>query len=282
MDAPAMGVPDLSGATVALLEARAAHQVAALMRRYGARPLSAPALAEIPVIEPDAVAALIDQAGRRPLKLALFQTGTGTRVLFDVAREQGIDAALAAIFDRCLIAVRGPKPAAVLRSLGIRIDRSAEAPYTTTELLAAVAGIELENETVLVQRYGETNDALHAGLVTSGANVVEIPVYRWGLPHDLAPLLHLMDELEAGRVDAVVFTSASQVRNLRTVATDAGRAEAVWASLRANRLVSIGPVCSKALRDAGLPVHAEASPPKLGFLVAALRSALRPGADHAP
>ena len=271
---------DLQGATVALLEARAADQVAALMRRYGAVTLSAPALAEIPVIEPEAVQALLEETRRQPPKLAIFQTGTGTRVLFDMAREHGAALALGAVFDRCLVAVRGPKPAAALRSHGIRIDRSAQAPYTTVELLAAVADIAMANQIVLVQRYGETNDALRVGLENAGAAVREIPVYRWALPADLAPLMVLMDELEAGRVDAVVFTSASQLRNLRTVATDAGRFDAVWAALRANRLVSIGPVCSQALRDLGLPVHAEASPPKLGFLVAAVRAALDSSADR--
>lgn len=267
---------DLRGATVALLEARAADQVAALMRRHGAVTLSAPALAEIPVIEPGAVQVLLEETRHQPPKLAIFQTGTGTRVLFDVAREHGAALALGAVFDRCLVAVRGPKPTAALRSNGIRIDRSARSPYTTTELLAAVADIALANEIVLVQRYGETNDALRTGLMAAGATVREIPVYRWALPADLMPLMVLMDELEAARVDAVVFTSASQLRNLRTVATDAGRFDAVWAALRANRLVSIGPVCSQALRESGLPVHAEASPPKLGFLVAAVRAAL----DH--
>lgn len=271
---------DLQGATVALLEARAADQVAALMRRHGAMTLSAPALAEIPVIAPEAVQALLEETRRQPPKLAIFQTGTGTRVLFDMAREHGAALALGAVFDRCLVAVRGPKPAAALRSHGIRIDRSAQAPYTTVELLAAVADIAMANEIVLVQRYGETNDALRVGLENAGAAVREIPVYRWALPADLAPLMVLMDELEAGRVDAVVFTSASQLRNLRTVATDAGRFDAVWAALRANRLVSIGPVCSQALRDLGLPVHAEASPPKLGFLVAAVRAALDSSADR--
>ncbi len=271
---------DLQGATVALLEARAADQVAALMRRHGAVTLSAPALAEIPVIEPEAVQALLEETRRQPPKLAIFQTGTGTRVLFGMAREHGAALALGAVFDRCLVAVRGPKPAAALRSHGIRIDRSAQAPYTTVELLAAVADIAMANQIVLVQRYGETNDALRAGLENAGATVREIPVYRWALPADLAPLMVLMDELEAGRVDAVVFTSASQLRNLRTVATDAGRFETVWEALRASRLVSIGPVCSQALRDLGLPVHAEASPPKLGFLVAAVRAALDSSADR--
>lgn len=271
---------DLQGATVALLEARAADQVVALMRRHGAMTLSAPALAEIPVIAPEAVQALLEETRRQPPKLAIFQTGTGTRVLFDMAREHGAALALGAVFDRCLVAVRGPKPAAALRSHGIRIDRSAQAPYTTVELLAAVADIAMANEIVLVQRYGETNDALRAGLENAGATVREIPVYRWALPADLLPLMVLMDELEAGRVDAVVFTSASQLRNLRTVATDAGRFETVWEALRASRLVSIGPVCSQALRDLGLPVHAEASPPKLGFLVAAVRAALDSSADR--
>jgi uroporphyrinogen-III synthase len=147
-------------------------------------------------------------------------------------------------------------------------------PFTTIELLAAIADVPIDGGTVLVQRYGESNEGLAKALAARGAAAVEIPTYRWALPEDTAPLIDLGERLRAGAIDAVVFTSASQVRNLFTVAGAMAGDDALRAALLRSRLVSIGPVCSDALRAAGLRVDAEARPPKLGFLVAAIEAAI--------
>jgi uroporphyrinogen-III synthase len=74
-------------------------------------------------------------------------------------------------------------------------------------------------------------------------------------------------------VHAVALTNAEQVRNLFAVA-GAGRAERLRAALNRTLVASIGPVASAALRDAGIRVSLEASPPKLGALMTALDQAL--------
>ena len=51
-------------------------------------------------------------------------------------------------------------------------------------------------------------------------------------------------------------------------------ADALRASLNRTRIASIGPVCSGALRAAGVRVDVEAHPPKLGPLMAAIEAAL--------
>ena len=98
-----------------------------------------------------------------------------------------------------------------------------------------------------------------------------MPTYRWALPDDTQPLRALMDRLDRAEIDAVVFTSASQVHNLMTDRrARQSRAEAVRTALNATRVASIGPVCSAALVAAGIDVKLEASPPKLGPMLEAL------------
>lgn len=264
----------MQGERIAILESRAAQQVAALVARHGGTPVSAPALAEVPDADPEAVRALIEHHAATPPALAIFQTGVGTRALFETVAALNLERTLEAMLSRTVVAVRGPKPTAVLRSRSIRIDRAAVDPFTTMELLAAIADVTIDGGTVLVQRYGESNEGLAKALAARGAAPVEIPTYRWALPEDTAPLIALGERLRAGTIDAVVFTSASQVRNLFTVAGAMAGDDALRAALLRSRLVSIGPVCSVALRAAGLRVDAEARPPKLGFLVAAIEAAL--------
>jgi len=124
--------------------------------------------------------------------LAIFQTGVGTRALFETALELGLADTLARMLDHTVVAVRGPKPTAVLRGQGVRIDRTAAAPYTTHELLAAIADVPIDGQPVLVQRYGESNASLNAALEARGAEVVVVPAI--GGKTDLAAVARLLAE----------------------------------------------------------------------------------------
>jgi len=72
----------------------------------------------------------------------------------------------------------------------------------------------------------------------------------------------------------VIFTSAVQIHNLYSMAEKAGSAADLAKNLNRSIVASIGPVCSRALRDHGVAPSLEASPPKLGPLMAALDTAL--------
>jgi len=260
--------------TVAILESRFSGQLAELVAKRGGRPLSAPALAETPDVDLDAIARLVNGLAARPAKLAVFQTGVGTRALFEATDALGVTQKLLDALARSIVAARGPKPSAALRSRGVRIDRAAAEPFTTHEVLQATADVELKGERALVQRYGASNDELDEALRARGAEVIEIATYRWALPADTKPLVALLDALDRGEVDATVFTSASQAQNLFALAETLGRKGKVAANLNRTLVASIGPVCSAALRGLGVKVALEAKPPKLGPLVAALDEAL--------
>jgi uroporphyrinogen-III synthase len=260
----------VKGRTIAFLESRLADHVGELIVRRGGTPVSAPALREEPVTDTDAIAKLVHDWTQHPPKLAIFQTGVGTRALFAATDALELTTTLTALLAGTLVAARGPKPTGVLRQRGVRIDFSAADPFTTAETLDAIANVDLANETVVVQRYGDANEPLNDALQARGATVVEVPTYRWALPEDLRPLTSLMDRLDRAEIDAVVFTSASQVHNLMSVAEREHRAVALRMALNATRVVSIGPVCSAALATAGIDVTLEASPPKLGPMLEAL------------
>ena len=170
--------------------------------------------------------------------------------------------------------VRGPKPTGELNARGIRIDVRAASPFTTATVLEAISDAPLTQGPVLVQRYGATNDPLRLALEARGAAVEEIATYRWALPDDIRPLESLLDALAAGRVDAVVFTSAVQIHHLVTVAKRSGRAQALADQMKGLVVASIGPVCSRALLEHGISPTFEADPPKLGPLMAGLDAAL--------
>jgi uroporphyrinogen-III synthase len=259
---------------VAILETRAGAHLAELVARRGGVPLLAPALEEVPDIDPQAVQALLAQWRVQPFGICIFQTGVGTRALFAAADAANLSAELQERLAASTVVVRGPKPVGELNARGVRIDIKAATPFTTEMVLAALAAVPVTGTSILVQRYGETNEALGTALRTRGASVQEIATYRWALPADTQPLLKLLEALRGGGVDAVIFTSAVQIHNLYSMAEKAGSAADLANHLNRSLVASIGPVCSRALRSYGIEPAFEASPPKLGPLMAALDAAL--------
>ncbi len=259
---------------VAILETRTGAHLADLVARRGGVPLLAPALEEVPDMEPNALSSLLAGWRSDPFKVCIFQTGVGTRALFCAADAAGLSAELQELLAASTVVVRGPKPVGELSARRVRIDIKAAPPFTTETVLDALSTVPIKGASILVQRYGETNKSLAAGLQARGARVQEIATYRWALPADTQPLSNLLEALSRGGVDAVVFTSAVQIRNLYSIAEKAGCAGNLANNLNRSIVASIGPVCSRALRHYGVAPALEASPPKLGPLMTALDTAL--------
>jgi uroporphyrinogen-III synthase len=270
----------VKGKTVAVLESRMGAQLADLVTKRGGLPLHAPALAEVADVQPQAIQTLIEQWRTAPIKAAIFQTGVGTQALFGTIDTLGLADEFLRLLAQTLVIVRGPKPTGVLRGRGVRIDRRAADPFTTVEVLELLRDLDLRDARVLVQSYGEPNGVLDTALETLGATVIEIPTYRWALPTDTRPLELLLDALSRGDVHAAMFTSASQIRNLYDFANTLKREAALVQDLNRTLVASVGPVCSQALRDKGIRVAVEASPPKLGPLLSALETALNSAATE--
>jgi uroporphyrinogen-III synthase len=259
---------------VAILETRTGAHLGELIARRGGIPMLAPALEEVPDVDPQVVAALLAQWRIKPFKVAIFQTGVGTRALFQATDAAGLTGELLQHLNSSTVVVRGPKPVGELNARQVRIDIRAATPFTTETVLAAVSDMPMDGARVLVQRYGAANQLLRESLESRGASVQEIATYRWALPADTQPLNDLLDALARSSVDAAVFTSAIQIHNLYAVAEKTGRASQLADQLNRLVIASIGPVCSRALREHGVMPSFEADPPKLGPLVAGLDEVL--------
>lgn len=270
-------VPDqragFGGRTVIAFESRRATEIAELIRRHGGVPMVAPSMREIPIEQNQHPADYLRRLERGEIDVTILLTGVGLRTL--IAALPGDDAAarLTAALRRGKIVARGPKPVAVLRELGLDPDITAPEPNTWRELLAALdAGLPVAGKTIAVQEYGVSNDPLLSALEDRGATVVRVPVYRWGLPEDIGPLLTAVDTIIAGGATAVMFTSANQVYHLFQVAAD--RADALRTALGVTVVASVGPICSEALTAHGVNVRYEPPHPKMGQLVGGLARAL--------
>lgn len=259
---------------VAILETRTGAHLGELIARRGGVPMLAPALEEVPDVDNQAVASLLAQWQADPFNTVIFQTGVGTRALFQATDAGGLTGQLLRHLGSAVVVVRGPKPVGELNARKVRIDIRAATPFTTDAVLAAMSEVPMQDARVLVQRYGAANKLLREALQARGARVEEIATYRWAIPSNIQPLVELLTALARSSVDAVVFTSAVQIHNLYAVAQKMGWDSQLAGQLNGVLVASIGPVCSRALRERGITPSLEANPPKLGPLVAALDEAL--------
>lgn len=261
---------DTSSPLVCSFESRRSEEMCSLITRHGGQPLSAPSMREIPIDDNPVAIQFVQDAIAGKFPIVILLTGGGTEALFDVARSQNLYEQLIEAFGQTSLVIRGPKPAAVLNKAGLKYAVRAPEPNTWRELLAAIdeSGISVSGQAVAVQEYGLPNARLYAELQTRGAIVTPVPVYRWALPEDTAPLETALRETAAGHVDILLFTSANQVSNVLAVAGRFGELKAIREMIEERtQVASIGPTCSEALTENGFPVHFEASPPKMGQLV---------------
>ena len=172
-----------------------------------------------------------------------------------------------------LVICRGPKPVAVLKPLNVPIALVAPTPYTSEDVVTALkaSDIDVNGKRVLLQHYGEVNAWLRGELVALGADVLEVSLYSWQLPEDTRPVVDAIGLMLAQDVDALMLTTQSQAHNLFRIAEQVGLADELREALSSGVVVaSVGPVCTRALRDHGVEPHVEPVNPKMGPLVLAL------------
>jgi uroporphyrinogen-III synthase len=256
---------DLQRHVVAFLEGRRAAELADLIQRHNGVPLAAPCLREVHAPDSPVLQASIERVLAAEVSVAIFLTGVGTSTLFEAAQHMRRDDDLRAQLERATVVVRGPKPSAVLRKLGVRIDLTAPPPNTTAEVLDVLDSLDLDGQTVAVQLYGEPNPKLSQSLAARGARVLELAPYVWDRPVDPKPILGLLDALEQHQVDALLITSQAQVDNLYAVAAETGSTPA----LDRVAIGAQGPVCEAALERRGLRAAFVPSHGHMGALVLA-------------
>ena len=271
MSEPGRANRGLEGLRVLSLESRRAGQMAQLIANHGGVAVSAPSMREVPLQENPAAVAFAEELFAGKLDVVIFLTGVGTRILFDAVETKHPRERLVETLSRVTVVARGPKPVAVLREFGVPIAAVVPEPNTWRDILTTLdthqPPILLAGKRIAMQEYGVPNRELVEGLEARGAEVRQVPVYRWALPEDTVPLQRAIGEIASGAIDVLLVTSANQIRNLMQVASQRGEVEQVRRGLERSVVASIGPIASEALLKHGIRADFEPSPPKMGQLV---------------
>ncbi len=264
-------LPSFKGLGVACFESRRAEEIATLVRKLGGEPQVGPAMREVPLADNAPAFAFAQKLLAGEIQGVIFMTGVGARALADALETRYPREEIIHGLSTATVVARGPKPAKVLRELGVPVTITVPEPNTWREILQELdenpRGFTLRGSRVAIQEYGAPNDAFIAELQKRGAEVMGVPVYRWALPENLEPLKKTIEAVIEGRARVALFTNAVQVDHVMGVAEGTGRKEALLNALGRAAVCSVGPTCSEALLRHGIAVDLEASPPKMGVLI---------------
>ena len=275
---PALQDWNLKGKRIAVPEMRELEIFSGLLERRGAEVLRCPLVTIYDTPHSAAVLAFAVKVAEGGFDDFILITGEGlTRILscinkYDPALQERFVAGLGQL--RTI--TRGPKPARVLRQLGLKPNVEAKAP-TTPGVIEALKPLELRGRRVALQLYGnDPNMNLQTFLKERGAELTTVAPYVYGNAADDATVKSLLERMANGEVDAIAFTSKLQIERL----VNQQPAPLVKRALSRTLIAAVGPIVAESIRAYGFEVAS--SPEHSWFmkpLVVALSEALQSKKD---
>ena len=263
-----MATIGFNGLTVAAFESRMAVEIARLIERHGGQPLVTPALREIPLDDNSAALKFGVKLTTERVDLLILLTGVGTTALFDLLKTRYPWSSIVAALKQTALVVRGPKPVAALKALGLQPTLTVPEPNTWVDLISTLDEYRpVKGLRVAVQEYGVSNPDLLEALKQRGAEVFPVPIYRWAFPEDLGPFRQALDKIIAGKVSVLLVTNAAQIDHVMQVLEKDGKVEPFRTALKKMIVASIGPTASERLRHYEWPIDLEPSHAKMGVMI---------------
>lgn len=260
-------LPPLAGFTIAVTADRRAEEQISLLTNRGAECVHAPTIKTDPIGSTEPLVAATEELIGAVPDIVVFTTGIGVRGWLEAAESGGVGGRLRATLERSENWARGPKAKGALVTAGhdvawvtpnARYDDIVDQLERRADVSRLTIGVQLD---------GAGAAWLVASLRSLGAQVVEIPVYRWSLPAARGPVERLIQAIVERRVDGVTFTAKPQVENLFEIAGLAGSSDDLEAALADIDVFCVGEVCATGFDEvpAVLPIVPERH--RLGAMV---------------
>lgn len=237
--------------------------IAETLTRLGSVTVEVPTISVEPPRTPQQMERAVQGMVSGRFEWVAFTSPNAVRAVREKLEEYGLDARSLAGMK---VAAIGAETIEALVTMGVRPDLVPVEGDTTAALLEEWPEFETREDPinrVFLPRADIATEALTEGLVKLGWEVEEVTAYR--TVRAAPPAAHIRDAIKSGGYDAVLFTSASTVRNLVGIA---GKPHS------STVIACIGPQTSQTAQEHGLRVDVQAPSPDVPSLIGAL-------ADHA-
>jgi uroporphyrinogen-III synthase len=265
----------LEGFRVGITADRRWSEQAELLERRGASVLHAPTSSTDYLACHDTLRAATDDVISRPPDYLVATTGIGLRAWFEGAQAWGMAEQLAVSLQHTRVIARGPKASGAARGAGLEVWASPPSERLD-DVVTLLAAEPLQGKRIAFQHYGEHDASAVAALAATGAEVVDVPVYRYRAPADDGHVVALLDAVRDGHIDAVTFTSAPAVRHLIAMARERDRDGELLDAFNHGGVLAacVGPVCAERAHACGITAPVAPERGRMGLLVRTISEVL--------
>jgi uroporphyrinogen-III synthase len=270
----------LNGYRILILETREEAQFSRLLTEQGADILQCPMFTIHDTPDPAPVEAWIRRCVDKPFDDLVLMTGEGLRRVMKVVRRIGLEQEFVAALGQARKFARGPKPGRALREIGLEPQVTTEKP-TSEGIAEMLSRIDLRGHRLGLQLYPDRDHSVLIGAIKAQAAEVDTVLpYVYDAQAADANVVTAIDEMAAGRIDAIALTSSGQVRRLVDVAKAHRREAELRDGLAQTPIASVGPVVSDELKSHGL--RTDISPADGAYFMKPLISAMAVALGKSP
>ena len=266
----------LAGRRVGITADRRWRAQADLLENMGAEVLHGPTIRTVDLSRDEALRRITGDLIETPPDVLVATTGMGMTMWLEAADGWELGGALRDALRRSQIVARGAKALSAMRRQGFEVAWQAPSE-TMEEVVEYLTDQGIGSARLALQLFDPGGHPSTAALAGRCRELVEVPVYRWLMPDDKGPAARLIEEMCAGDVDAVTFTSQPAVHHLFRIAEALGRTEALRAACNGPVVpVCVGPVCGDAALEEGITRPRWPDPPRLAAMIRLVASELGP------
>ena len=270
----------LNGYRILILETREEAQFSRLLAEQGADVLQCPMFEIHDAPDCASIEAWIRRCIAKPFDDLVLMTGEGLRRLIKVARNIRVDQDFIKALGKARKFARGPKPGRALREIGLEAEVTTEKP-TSEGIAEMLSRVDLGGHRVGLQLYPDKDHgALIAAIMAQGAEVDTVLPYVYDAKTADANIITAIDEMAAGRIDAIALTNLGQVRRLVETARAKGCEARLREGLDKTLIASVGPAVSEELKSQGL--RTDIYPANEAFFMKPLISAMATALSKKP
>lgn len=214
-----------------------------LLEKEGAITIQFPAIETVPPDSWD----MLDNAINKldSYQWLIFTSVNGVRFFMERLKIKGKDVRELKNIKICAI---GPKTAAAVESLGIKVDAVPER-YIAEGVIEEMRKKGIKGKRVLLPRAVIARDILPDKLTDMGAKIDVVDAYKTVRPKE--EISGIKNMLEGGEIDVITFTSSSAVKNFMSYISG----NDIKKTLKNITIACIGPITAKTVREFGIKSH---------------------------
>ena len=245
----------LKGRTIAITRPRdQAEETGKMIEKKGGKPYFIPTIKIKGPSDLSSIKKFIDDLMRGEIDYVIFMSINGVRYLLSAAESLGLRDQLKEYLRKTVTIAVGPRTAQELKTHKIHVNL-VPAKYSSEGIIQSLQQLDISGKSICIPRTSGATPILAKRLGEMGGKVQEIYVYESLLPIDQNLKERFFQDLMAGKIHAIIFSSSLGVKNLFQMLMEQISMEKLRDTMNSRlTIVAIGPATAKTLLEMGLKV----------------------------